>query len=113
MIYRCNNRNLNLILFVTVILLVFILLHKSSELQSYKERMKELDRRLLEPQLEMIKNLCGDLCNLDKEIKEGTFIGSLNSEVNLNSKMSDLFHVDYIRLTVIISLRLRRRLWLL
>jgi len=83
-------RSLKLVLPIAI-LLSFILLvaQMKDRLEWYKNRIAELPQVFLQTQsedpLETIKQLCGELCDLSKEIQTGEFIGSVRANVNCDN----------------------------
>jgi hypothetical protein len=68
---------------VFVILLIFLYLQ---QLEKYEKIMKAFDWLISrgdyeEHYIEQIKHLCGDLCDLEKEISPGDFMGSVKAQV--------------------------------
>ena len=96
------------------ILLSFILLvaQMKGRLEWYKNRIADLPQVFLQTQsedpLEIIKQLCGELCDLSKEIQTGEFIGSVRANVSLTSIIA-FFSSRLFRLIVTTSSRLKRR----
>jgi len=77
-----NSSNVLKLLFICLIILVSIRKLKVSE-NSFKIRQNQTIHP--EDSLQIIKALCGELCDLEKNIENGDFLGTVRSKVDCDN----------------------------
>ena len=76
---------MNIVLSIGCLLLILSLAQKNENLTLYKNTLIELPKTWLrlqpEDPLSIIRSLCGDLCDLTKEVQVGEFLGTVRAKV--------------------------------